>query len=539
MDTPTPDDIASDVQQRCDTQLKRGLASRHMQMIAIGGAIGTGLFLASGATVANAGPGGALLAYAAIGLMVLLLMQSLGEMSAHQPVAGSFQTFATKFISPSFGFAMGWNYWFNWAVTVAADLVASGLVMAYWFPSVPSWIWAVVFLVIVVGLNALSARVYGEAEFWLAAIKVVIVVVFVISGVFMIAGVMGMNSPGLSNWSIGDAPFHNGFVGVIAVFMIAGFSFQGTELVGVAAGESENPQRDVPRSIRTVFWRIMFFYIGAIAVIGTLLPYTDPSLLSAAEESAEAVAQSPFTLVFARMGIGAAAAVMNAVILTSILSAGNSGLYAASRMLHSMALKHQAPAIFAKVTKGGVPGYAMAVTTVTAAFGFMTQLVFNDAYIWLVNIVGISGIIMWLGIAVSHIRFRRAYLLQGYRLEDLPYRSTSSRPGRSSRSSCAWWSWRVRTTRRSFTARSGRLPPPTLGCRSSVSCGGATTMPARIVWFRLPRWTSRPSRSNRFPSKGAGVGAALVARLPGMIPGIDEAGAAPLVWRGARLVTTW
>ena len=173
MDTPTPDDIASDVQQRSDTQLKRGLASRHMQMIAIGGAIGTGLFLASGATVANAGPGGALLAYAAIGLMVLLLMQSLGEMSAHQPVAGSFQTFATKFISPSFGFAMGWNYWFNWAVTVAADLVASGLVMAYWFPSVPSWIWAVVFLVIVVGLNALSARVYGEAEFWKGASPVV------------------------------------------------------------------------------------------------------------------------------------------------------------------------------------------------------------------------------------------------------------------------------------------------------------------------------------------------------------------------------
>ena len=365
MATPTPDDIASDVRERSNTALKRGLASRHMQMIAIGGAIGTGLFLASGRTVSNAGPGGALLAYAAIGLMVLLLMQSLGEMSAHQPVAGSFQTFATKFISPSFGFAMGWNYWFNWAVTVAADLVASGLVMAYWFPSVPSWMWAVGFLVIVVGLNALSARVYGEAEFWLAAIKVVIVIIFVLSGVFMIAGVMGDNSPGLSNWTIGDAPFHNGFVGVIAVFMIAGFSFQGTELVGVAAGESENPRRDVPRSIRTVFWRIMFFYIGAIAVIGTLLPYTDPSLLRAADDSANNIAQSPFTLVFARMGIGAAAAVMNAVILTSILSAGNSGLYAASRMLHSMALKRQAPAIFARVTKGGVPAYAMAVTTVT------------------------------------------------------------------------------------------------------------------------------------------------------------------------------
>ena len=421
MDTPTPDDIASDVQQRSDTQLKRGLASRHMQMIAIGGAIGTGLFLASGATVANAGPGGALLAYAAIGLMVLLLMQSLGEMSAHQPVAGSFQTFATKFISPSFGFAMGWNYWFNWAVTVAADLVASGLVMAYWFPSVPSWIWAVVFLFIVVGLNALSARVYGEAEFWLAAIKVVIVVVFVVSGVFMIAGVMGTNSPGLSNWTTGDAPFHNGFVGVIAVFMIAGFSFQGTELVGVAAGESENPRRDVPRSIRTVFWRIMFFYIGAIAIIGTLIPFTDPNLLRSSESD---IAYSPFTLVFDRLGIAAAAAVMNAVILTSILSAGNSGLYASSRMLHSMALIGQAPRVFCHVTMRGVPLNAMLATAAVSALGFCTALVGEGtAYTWLVSIVGVSGIFMWLGIAACHIRFRRAYLLQGYKLEDLPYRA--------------------------------------------------------------------------------------------------------------------
>lgn len=420
---------------------------------------------------------------------------------------------------------MGWNYWFNWAVTVAADLVASGLVMAYWFPSVPSWIWAVGFLVIVVGLNALSARVYGEAEFWLAAIKVVIVIVFVLSGVFMIAGVMGENSPGLSNWTTGDAPFHNGFVGVIAVFMIAGFSFQGTELVGVAAGESENPRRDVPRSIRTVFWRIMFFYIGAIAVIGTLLPYTDPSLLSAADDSANNIAQSPFTLVFARMGIGAAAAVMNAVILTSILSAGNSGLYAASRMLHSMALKRQAPAIFARVTKGGVPAYAMAVTTVTAACGFLTQLVFNDAYIWLVNIVGISGIIMWLGIAVSHIRFRRAYLLQGYRLEDLPYRSPFFPAVPSSLSSCAWSSWQDRTMKRCFTARSRRLPPPISACRCSAWSGGATTSRARIGWCRWLRWTWPPWRSSLSLDNGdeAGAGAQRGLGAPLVTPGRSPA----------------
>ena len=177
-----------------DGGLHRSLTNRHMQMIAIGGAIGTGLFVASGATVSTAGPGGALVAYAAIGLMVLLLMQSLGEMTAHMPVAGSFQTYATRFVSPSFGFAMGWNYWFNWAITVAAELVAAGIVMGYWLPGVPSWIWAALFLALLTTLNALSARAFGEGEFWLSAIKVVTVVVFLVAGLAMIAGIIGGTS---------------------------------------------------------------------------------------------------------------------------------------------------------------------------------------------------------------------------------------------------------------------------------------------------------------------------------------------------------
>ena len=252
-----------------DDGLRRSLTSRHMQMIAIGGAIGTGLFVASGGTVSQAGPGGAIVAYAAVGLMVLLLMQSLGEMTAHMPVAGSFQTYATRFVSPSFGFAVGWNYWFNWAITVAAELVAAGIIMAYWLPDVPSWVWAALFLGVLTALNALSARAFGEGEFWLSAIKVTIVAVFLIAGVAMIAGIFGGHSAGLENWTAGDAPFHGGALAVVSVFMIAGFSFQGTELVGVAAGEARDPRRDVPRAIRTVFWRIMLFYIGAIAVVGT------------------------------------------------------------------------------------------------------------------------------------------------------------------------------------------------------------------------------------------------------------------------------
>ncbi|MDO5080685.1 amino acid permease [Buchananella hordeovulneris] len=403
------------------TELKRGLAARHMQMIAIGGAIGTGLFVASGATVSAAGPGGAITAYAVIGLMVLLLMQSLGEMSAHLPVAGSFQTYATRFVSPSFGFAMGWNYWFNWAITVAAELVASGIIMSYWFPATPGWVWAGAFLALLVGLNALSARAYGEGEFWFAAIKVTTVVIFLIVGVLMIVGVMAGPSPGFANWTVGEAPFKGGFLAIVSVFMIAGFSFQGTELVGVAAGESRDPQRDVPKAIRSVFWRIMLFYIGAIAVIGFLLPYTDPNLLRNNETD---IAYSPFTLVFERAGVGFAAAIMNAIILTAILSAGNSGLYASTRMLHALALHGQAPRIFSRVSRHGVPLYALAATAAVGGFGFLMAVVGEGtAYTWLLNVSGLSGFIVWLGIAACHYRFRRAYVRQGHDLKDLPYRA--------------------------------------------------------------------------------------------------------------------
>ena len=404
-----------------DGGLHRSLTNRHMQMIAIGGAIGTGLFVASGATVSTAGPGGALVAYAAIGLMVLLLMQSLGEMTAHMPVAGSFQTYATRFVSPSFGFAMGWNYWFNWAITVAAELVAAGIVMGYWLPGVPSWIWAALFLALLTTLNALSARAFGEGEFWLSAIKVVTVVVFLVAGLAMIAGIIGGTSPGFSNWVVKDAPFHGGMLAIVSVFMVAGFSFQGTELVGVAAGEARNPRRDVPKAIHTVFWRIMIFYIGAITVVGFLVPYTDPNLL---RSDTSDISYSPFTLVFERAGIGIAAAIMNAVILTAVLSAGNSGLYASTRMLHSMALQGQAPAWFAYVNRHGVPVRALGATALVGAAGFLTAVVGQDtAYTWLLNVSALCGFIVWLGIAVCHFRFRRAYVLQGNDPADLPYQA--------------------------------------------------------------------------------------------------------------------
>ena len=403
-----------------DGELKRGLSSRHMNMIAIGGAIGTGLFVASGATISQAGPGGALVAYLAMGLMVFLLMQSLGEMSSYLPVPGAFETYATRFVSPSFGFALGWNYWFNWAITVAAELAAASIVMAYWWPSVPSWIWSAGFLALLFLLNVLSARAYGEGEFWFAIIKVAAVLVFLVLGILMIAGIMG-SSPGVSNWHHGDAPFVKGFGGIMTVFLIAGFSFQGTELIGIAAGESKDPGTAIPKATKQIFWRIMIFYIGAIAVLGLLLPYTAPHLLAGEVTD---VAVSPFTLVLRRAGVAAAAAVMNAVILTSVLSAGNSGLYASTRMLYALAREGKAPSILGTTNRRGVPVPALIVTTLVGAACFAASLVGSgQAYTWLVNISGLCGFIAWIGIAICHIQFRRAFLTQGHDLSELPYRA--------------------------------------------------------------------------------------------------------------------
>ncbi|WP_304502149.1 amino acid permease [Austwickia sp. TVS 96-490-7B] len=390
-------------------------------MIAIGGAIGTGLFVASGASISQAGPGGALLAYAGIGVMVFLLMQSLGEMATYLPVAGSFEAFGTRFVSASFGFATGWNYWFNWAITVAAELVAASLVMRYWLPDSAAWIWSALFLTILFLLNAASVGVFGESEFWFAGIKVITVLVFLGIGVLMILGILSGPSPGLSNWTTGEAPFVGGPASVLAIFMIAGFSFQGTELIAVAAGEADHPERTIPRAIRAVFMRIMLFYIGAIAVIGFLLPYTDPRLL---EQGVETVAVSPFTLVFERAGVLGAATLLNAVILTSILSAGNSGMFASTRMLYALALDGKAPRFLSHTNSRGVPMPALLATTAVGGLCFLTSLMGEGkAYTWLVNASGLAGFITWMGIAWCHYRFRRAYVAQGHDPADLPYRA--------------------------------------------------------------------------------------------------------------------
>lgn len=400
-------------------ELRRGLKARHLTMIAIGGSIGTGLFLASGSSIANAGPGGALAAYFAIGLMVYFLMTSLGEMAAYLPVSGSFSTYASRFVDPAFGFAVGWNYWYNWAITIAAELAAAALIMKFWFPNTPSVLWSVLFLLIMLGLNLLSVKGFGEAEYWFALIKVITVIIFIVLGLLMIFGILGGHTQGWDNFTKGDAPFHGGLMATIGVFMVAGFSFQGTELVGVAAGESENPEKNIPRAVRQIFWRILLFYVLAIFIIGLLIPYTDPNLLSG-----DNVALSPFTLTFKRIGLAMAASVMNAVILTSVLSAGNSGMYASTRMLYNLAKEGKAPRFLSYVNRYGVPVYALFATAAVGALAFLASL-FGDGvvYTWLLNASGMSGFLAWFGIALSHYRFRRAFVAQGHDLSELPYRS--------------------------------------------------------------------------------------------------------------------
>lgn len=399
-------------------ELKRGLKARHLMMISLGGSIGTGLFLGSGAAIYQAGPGGALLAYLIIGVMVYFIMTSLGELASFMPTSGAFSTYATRFIDPALGFALGWNYWYSWAITLAAELSASTLVMKFWFPDSPSWLWSGLFTLIIFGLNILSVKGYGEGEYWFSFIKVATIIIFIIVGFLMIFGIMNGQAVGFKNFTVGDAPFHGGLLAVIGVFLTAGFSFQGTEIVGVAAGESENPRENVPKAIKSIFWRILLFYVLAIIVIGLIIPYTTESLKS------EDIMVSPFTLVFKKAGLAFAASLMNAVILTAVLSAGNSSLYASTRILFAMAKEGQAPKFFGKLNKRGVPVAALIATTLVGMLAFLASAFGDGAiYMWLLNAAGITGFIFWLGIAASHYRFRKAYLAQGYALEKLPYRA--------------------------------------------------------------------------------------------------------------------
>ncbi|MDR2610688.1 MAG: amino acid permease [Clostridiales Family XIII bacterium] len=402
-------------------KLQRKLGPRQMNMIAIGGAIGTGLFVALGQSVGEAGPGGTLIAYGLVGIAVYFVMNALGEMSTHTPVPGAFETFGSRYVDESFGFMMGWNYWLCCAFTMGTELVASAIIMKFWFPESNSIMWSAIFLALILLLNLLSTKIYGESEFWFAGIKFVTIIIFLIVGILMIAGIINSPEAGFGNWTKGEAPFVGGGMATFSILMVAGFSFIGVEATAVAAGEAQNPDKTIPKAINNVFWRILIFYIGGIVVIGTLMPYDDPNLLAADIDN---VAVSPFTLVFQHAGIKFAAHLMNAVILTSVLSCGNSTMYEASRILYSMSQQKRAPKVFGRLSKRHVPVLAVLLTSVISMMCFLTGPNGDSVvYTWLYNGTGLTGFITWLGVCYTHLRFRKAFQVQGHDLNELKFKA--------------------------------------------------------------------------------------------------------------------
>ncbi|KAG1736432.1 amino acid permease/ SLC12A domain-containing protein [Suillus paluster] len=416
-----------------ENETKRAMQSRHLMMIAIGGTIGTGIFLSAGSAIALAGPGSALLSYFIVGVFVYSVVISLGEMSAMFPVSGAFSVFGTRFVSPALGFTLGWNYWFQCELTAAAIILqASWLIFTcteniadrtfhqYWAPQVQAWEWALAIIVPVFLLQLIHVRVYGESEYWFALVKVLMIIVFIFVGlIYDWGGVKGHPGPGLSNFHNGQA-FIGGFENFAQTFVYAFYSFGGVELVAVAAGESAQPHKTVPRAIKATFFRIVLFYILTILTIGLCINWQDPTLLSAAYDSD--VTASPLTVVFQRAGFGAAAHVVNAVLLTAVLSATNSCFYASSRMLLSLARSGQAPRIFGWVNSRGVPVPALLMSLAVSFITFLTTIWGEGiVFTWLVNLTGISALLVWGSIGLISLRFRMAYRAQGRSLSDLPY----------------------------------------------------------------------------------------------------------------------
>ncbi|KAN0090996.1 Amino acid permease/ SLC12A domain containing protein [Tylopilus felleus] len=399
--------------------LHRSLSARQVQMIAIAGTIGTGLFLGTGKSLSEGGPASMLICYAFIGFIVYVTLLLLGEMATQYPVAGSFNAYATRFFSPSYGFALAWNYWFNDAVSLASDLTAAQLVLQFWTSWHP-WVISLFAWVVLVSINALHVRAYGELEYWLAFLKVITIVIFIILGILVNVGVNTQHTfIGTHNWSIPGAPFVNGFPGFAKVFVTASFAFGGTESLGITAGETRNPSRNMPKVVEFVFWRILLFYVLSILLIGLNVPWDYPNL------SNKSTTTSPFTIVFKMAGSTVAASFMNTVILTSVFSAGNHALFAGTRVLYGLSVvspRRQAPAIFSKTTPAGVPVYALMATSSISILCFASSFIgTGQLWSWLQNIVGVSNQIAWLSIGLASWRFRRAWIAQNRSVDELKF----------------------------------------------------------------------------------------------------------------------
>lgn len=404
-----------------ESPLARKLKGRHLQMIAIGGSIGTGLFVASGKALAQGGPASLLIAYSLVGAMLYCTVHALGEMAVLFPVAGSFSAYSTRFLDPAWGFAMGWNYGMQWLLILPLEIVAASITVDYWPSGINPAAWVAIFLTLIISINIFGVKGYGEAEFIFSIIKVVAIFGFIIMGVVLDVG-GGPNGTYVGGrfWHDPGA-FNNGFRGLCSVFVTAAFAFGGTELVGLAAAETANPRKSLPTAVKQVFWRICLFYIVSLTLVGLLVPYTDTRLIGDSSSDAKA---SPFVVAVKDAGLIGFDSVMNVVVMISVLSVGNSAVYGSSRTLAALAEQSQAPSILAYIDRQGRPLVAIGVASICGFLAFLAaSKEETTVFIWMSALSGLSSLFTWGSICLAHIRFRRAWRLQGYSLSDLAFRS--------------------------------------------------------------------------------------------------------------------
>ncbi|MBC9784080.1 amino acid permease [Heliobacterium chlorum] len=386
--------------------MQRGLKNRHIQMIALGGAIGTGLFYGSAATIKMAGPA-ITLSYIIGGIIIFWIMRHLGEMSVYEPVSGSFSHFAYKYWGDFAGFLSGWNYWFNYIIVSMAELTAVGIYVNYWWPDIPTWVSALVFLVVITLANLINVKMYGEFEFWFAIIKVVAIIGMILLGILLIFFGLGGEATGFSNlWAHGGF-LPNGATGLLLSLVVVMFSFGGIELIGITAGEADNPKKSIPQAINQVMWRILIFYVGALTVMMIIYPWDKVGMDG-----------SPFVQIFSKMGISAAATILNIVVLTAALSVYNSGIYSNARMLFSLAQQGNAPKMFTKLSRNGIPvAGVLASSSFTLLAVVLNYLFPGKVFMYLISVAILAAIINWTMITVTHLKFRKAHAHEAHKLD--------------------------------------------------------------------------------------------------------------------------
>lgn len=378
--------------------LRRGLTARHIQFMALGSAIGTGLFYGSSAAIQTAGPA-VLIAYMIGGAVIFLVMRALGEMAVRHPVAGSFGQYASRYVGPFAGFLTGWTYTFEMFVVALADVTAFGVYMGFWFPEVERWVWILAVVFVIAAVNLASVKVFGELEFWFALIKIVAIVAMIAGGIAII--VFGFSNPtghetGVSNLFAEGGFAPHGLWGLLASLTIVMFAFGGTEVIGITAGEAENPKKILPRAINSVPVRILLFYVLALAVIMMIQPW----------HTIDGEA-SPFVSIFSGLGLEGAANVLNLVVITAALSAINADIFAAGRMLHGLAEQGQAPRAFARTTKSGVPFLTVLAMVCALLLGVLLNIWFHDQIFFLIAALAtFATVVVWLMILISHARMK-------------------------------------------------------------------------------------------------------------------------------------